>query len=173
MFDQPFIVIMYDVHKYFNAPHQPTIDAIRRPDILFFKMHNPTSNDSFSKTKKVTLKSNRIPHDIAKILSDPKHKKLCWDAESTQAITHSLLTEAGISYNHYLDDYIDVKDLLYDYGYTCRSLSQIAKQFKLPVCPKANARKPLLIAKRFKVLNAVVSKIITIDGLNLFDGILI
>ena len=173
MFDQQFIVIMYDVHKYFNASHQPNIDAISRPDFLIIKYHDPSSTDSFSRLRKINLKSSQMPTDIAQTLQNPSLKKMCWDAEATQAITHSLLSEAGICYNHFLDDYVDVKELLHSYGYTCRSLSQIAKQFKLPVCPKANARKPLLIAKRFKVLNAVVSKIITIDGLNLFDGILI
>ena len=173
MFDQPFIVIMYDVHKYFNASLQPNIDAISRPDFLIIKYHDPSSTDSFSRLRKINLKSSQMPTDIAQTLQNPSLKKMCWDAEATQAITHSLLSEAGICYNHFLDDYVDVKELLHSYGYTCRSLTQIAKQFKLPVCPKANVRNPTLLTKRFQVLNAVLQKLVTIDGQNLFDGILI
>ena len=173
MFNQPYFVIMYDVHMLFSSTHQSNINAISRPDFLIIKYHDPSSTDSFSRLRKINLKSSQMPTDIAQTLQNPSLKKMCWDAEATQAITHSLLSEAGICYNHFLDDYVDVKELLHSYGYTCRSLTQIAKQFKLPVCPKANVRNPTLLTKRFQVLNAVIQRLVTIDGQNLFDGILI
>ena len=95
MFNQPYFVIMYDVHMLFSSTHQSNNNAISRPDFLIIKYHDPSSTDSFSRLRKINLKSSQMPTDIAQTLQNPSLKKMCWDAEATQGITHSLLSEAG------------------------------------------------------------------------------
>ena len=75
MFNQPYFVIMYDVHMLFSSTHQSNNNAISRPDFLIIKYHDPSSTDSFSRLRKINLKSSQMPTDIAQTLQNPSLKK--------------------------------------------------------------------------------------------------